>query len=255
MNKFTALVIDDDEGICAEITERLAVIDHTCHCVNNVMAAKEYLENETCDYIILDMELPLKYGDIPEICVGERYLKILRGQYPKETMPILVITAHAARRADLASNVIFNDATDFILKPLQQEGEHTLESSIAKFVDGNSAISSSPAGFPWLARKINGKKIIWQATARNGNVHTYEIGAETIRCMLLDCIFKNYRKSPVINHYDIMSACGWREKAYFAKNGGAPRGPLKGHIEVLRKDFGLDIIYVDNGIKLTQPEQ
>ena len=84
MNKFTALVIDDDEGICAEITERLAVIDHTCHCVNNVMAAKEYLENETCDYIILDMELPLKYGDIPEICVGERYLKILRGQYPKE---------------------------------------------------------------------------------------------------------------------------------------------------------------------------
>ena len=64
MNKFTALVIDDDEGICAEITERLAVINHTCRCVNNVMAAKEYLEKETCDYIILDMELPLKYGDI-----------------------------------------------------------------------------------------------------------------------------------------------------------------------------------------------
>lgn len=255
MNKYTALVIDDDEGICTEITERLAVINHACHCVNNVMAAKEYLENEDCDYIILDMELPLKYGDVPEIGVGERYLKILRGQYPKEEMPILVITAHAARRADLASNAIFNDATDFILKPLQQEGEHTLESSIAKFVDKCSLSTSTNPCEPWLSRRSQGKKMIWRAVAKNGNVHEFEVGGAAIRCMLLDCIFKNYRKSPIINHYDIMETCGWNSKAYFAKNGGAPRGPLKGHVEVLRKDFGLDITYVDNGIKVCQPER
>ena len=58
MKTYKALVIDDDLSVCSEIYDRLIVIGHECVYVNTIVDAQEYLKNNICDYIILDLELP-----------------------------------------------------------------------------------------------------------------------------------------------------------------------------------------------------
>ncbi len=256
MSAYKALVIDDDEGICQSIAERLDVLEHTCDCARSVKEARGLLKDNEYNYIILDMEIPNEFGKQPDIANGELFLKVLRNRFPKEAMPIIVITAHAARDINIGPTVVFNGATDFILKPLALVGEHTLETSIAKFVGfGNSAPKINVED-EWLTRTQvgNSNKMEWQTVAKNGNVRKYQIEVSAMRCKLLDCIFSRHRSNPFINHQDIMDKVGWYSKAYYAKKGGAARGPLRGHVAALRRDLGMNIVYFNHGIKVMQPE-
>ena len=58
------------------------------------------------------------------------------------------------------------------------------------------------------------------------------------------------------NHHDdiIRNSEFWTKETYYAKDGGAPRGPLRGHVNVLRSELGMEIEYTDFGINVTQPE-
>lgn len=254
MSDYKALVIDDDEGICESIAARLDILEHGCDCAHSVKEAKELLRTNEYNYMILDMEIPNEFGKPPDVTIGERFLKVLRSRFPKDTMPILVITAHAARDINIGPTVVFNGATDFILKPLALEGEHTLETSIAKFVGYGDGIPKADIEGDWLTRTPKGEKMLWRTIARNGHVREYLLDAGSLRCKVLDCIFILHRKSPVICHQDIMDRVGWHCKAYYAKNGGAARGPLRGHVAALRKTLGMNIAYYEHGIKITQPE-
>ncbi|MDD4817451.1 MAG: response regulator [Victivallaceae bacterium] len=250
-----ALVIDDDDGICVAVAARLDLLEHKCDCAHSVKEAKELLRMNKYNYIILDMEIPLDFGKTPELSIGANFLKVLRASFSREEMPILIITAHSERQSRLASNVIFNGATDFILKPLETEGEHTLETSIARFVGiGDQIITGNEEQEDWLSRTPKGGMMSWKTIAKDGHVREYLLGASSMRCSLLDCIFFLHKKSPVICHQDIMDKVGWKSKAYYAKEGGAPRGPLKGHVAALRKMLGMNIAYIEHGIKVTRPE-
>lgn len=254
--EYKALVIDDDDGICENIAARLDILEHKCDNAHSVKEAKEFLRTNSYNYIILDMEIPAEFGKTPSISNGEVFLKYLRSRFPREKMPILVITAHAAAQINLGSNVVFNGATDFILKPLVSEGEHTLETSIGRFIGfGDGAASGVEIEGDWLSRTPEGNMMSWKTIARNGNVRKYLLDANALRCSVLDCIFFLHKKCPVICHQDIMDKVGWKPKAYYAKEGGAARGPLKGHVAALRKMLGMNIVYMQHGIKVTQPEE
>ena len=110
----------------------------------------------------------------------------------------------------------------------------------------------------WLMREWydnNADRMIWKTVSKSGRVRSYILNTGSIRHRLLDCISKMLSRGPVITHTDLLTASqAWDRNTYFAENGGAPRGPLKGHVAVLRKALGMKISYVHNGIKVEQPE-
>lgn len=127
-------------------------------CAHSLKEAKELLQMNKYNYIILGMEIPLDFGKTPELSIGANFLKVLRASFFREEIPILIITVHSERQSRLASNVIFNGAaTDFILKPLETEEEHMLETSIARFVGiGDRIISGNEGQEEWLSRTPKG---------------------------------------------------------------------------------------------------
>ncbi len=111
----------------------------------------------------------------------------------------------------------------------------------------------------WLFREVsrsNPKMMIWKTVSKKGRERFYPVEITSIRGRLLDCINKMRFRGPVIFHTDLIEASNsWCERTYYAENGGAPRGPLKGHVARLRKVLGMKITYVENGIRVEQPEE
>jgi len=259
---YKALVVDDDDAICRCVTQRLNAIGHDCDCANCIEDARRLLAENTYDYVILDMELPIEYGKLPDISTGVYFLSSLREKFPREKLPIIVITAKMieGKNRDLASKIFYREATDLLMKPLETTGEHTIESSIRKFVekkkDGTPAVERSSE---WLFRDFdenNDKIMVWRTVAKNGTERRYPIEINSIRGRLLDCVNKMRFKNPVICHMDLMTASNvWTSASYYAKDGGAPRGPLKSHVAAFRRELGIKITYVENGITVEQPEE
>ena len=97
--KHHALVIDDDEGIRDDVQERLESLGHTCECVGCQHTARQKLEAGTkYAYILLDLQIPLRYGKKPLVQNGKNLLNQIRQTKGIENMPVIVMTAHGLER-------------------------------------------------------------------------------------------------------------------------------------------------------------
>lgn len=154
--KHHALVIDDDEGIRDDVEARLDSLGHTCECVGCQHTARQKLEAGTkYAYILLDLQIPLRYGKKPLVQNGKNLLNQIRQTKGIEDMPVIVMTAHGLDGPDLAVEVLRDGhATDFVKKPFPSNGE-TLEKRIAEALTarkrpGAAKVSGvvKPAGDP-----------------------------------------------------------------------------------------------------------
>jgi len=73
-----ALVIDDDPAILGDVRDRLQSLGHTCDCATCQEAALKCLRRRTYRYILLDMEIPVKYGRPSRIQNGMNLLQDIR---------------------------------------------------------------------------------------------------------------------------------------------------------------------------------
>ncbi len=259
--QYKALVVDDDADICRLVSDRLKAMGHDCDCVNCIEDARLLVNENKYNYVILDMELPVRYGSLPDINTGVFFLSMLRDKYTRDELPIIVITAKMEDRKNISlpSQVFYREANDMLLKPLESIGEHTLESSILKFVEKKKrAPLTASIQQEWLFRDPdeNDCSIMhWRTAAKNGKERRYTVAINSIRGRLLDCIIKMRFKNPVICHMDLITASQvWSHKTYYSPRGGAPRGPLKSHVAAFRRELGMKITYVKNGITVAQPE-
>ena len=76
-----ALVIDDDPEIRREITDILDEYGHEHDEAGNIKEARNKMLAGSYDYVLLDMELPMRYGGLLRRENGEDFLKELRAQY------------------------------------------------------------------------------------------------------------------------------------------------------------------------------
>jgi len=260
MKKLKALIIDDDPGISDMIQDMLSVIDHECDSVTSVAEARECLKNGTYNYVILDMEIPAQYGRSPMVRNGQSFLTEIRQKHNKEELPVIVITGRMVDKAEYASEMLWNDANDFITKPFPTTG-HTLEASIRRYTakkEQKTALAENPNSNEWLIYKINGSSVTWKTLARSEIIREYNLRQSTIQNRLLECIYEQYRKNHVISHFDIMPKCGWREKEYYKCENGKKtptRGPLKNHVMKLRVKLGINAEFTDGGIVVHRPEK
>lgn len=127
-----ALVIDDDPEILEEVRDRLESLGHSCDCADCQEAARACLPQRAYDYILLDMEIPIKYGRPTRVQNGKNLLREIRATEGFEEVQIVVITAHGRDGPELATEVLrgrYEGADDFVNKPFPTQG-HTLEKAI-----------------------------------------------------------------------------------------------------------------------------
>ena len=122
MDKFKALLIDDEEELVTTLVERLGYrgveADYALDGYDALLKMRE------CEYDVVLLDLKLPGMD------GSELLKLLRKEYPQ--VPVLLITGHGDPENE--TDVELMGAFDYLLKPVQ------LEDLIAKMreaVSGN----------------------------------------------------------------------------------------------------------------------
>ena len=132
-----ALVIDDDPGILEEVRDRLASLGHSCDCAGSQEEAREYLAQPAYDYILLDLEIPVKYGRPARIQNGKNLLREIRAIEGLQEVQIIAMTAHGRDGPELATEVLrgrYEGADDFVNKPFPTQGR-TLEKAIGEAME------------------------------------------------------------------------------------------------------------------------
>jgi len=150
---FHALAVDDSPEILEDVKDRLESLGHTCDCVTCLQSARESLETNSYSYVLLDLQIPVKYGRPSRILNGKNLLQHIRSMKGYEDIPIIVMTSHGHDSPDLAVEVLRgNGAIDYVKKPFPDRG-HTLEKAVqdALAASGRSrrgAARRSQAGKP-----------------------------------------------------------------------------------------------------------
>jgi DNA-binding response OmpR family regulator len=117
----TALVVDDDAGVCALLQEILQDEGFVVACVQTGQAALQRLAGPPPTVVLLDLMLP----DLP----GETVLAALRARWGA-TLPVIVSSAADARLA-LVTSTGTAATTHLLAKPFELEALLTLLSALA----------------------------------------------------------------------------------------------------------------------------
>ena len=250
MKSLKARVVDDDEQILARMKDRVLDLGHECDAVGSVYEAEGLVQDNQYDYVVLDMELPLRYGDLPSPAVGNQFLNGLRSRF--KTLPIFVVTGKEEKYTDLPKDAIFFGATAYFRKPVPTTGPLSLEAAIKKHVV--DPLNEQETSGKWLSCEDNGSTVKWKSVAKNGNPRFYQVKSGSIRATVLYRILQHIPDDPLVPHSELKKAGGWGSPEYFPKGKGASKGVIRGHVQALRKELGLVIAYSDFGIIVEQPE-
>lgn len=127
-----ALVIDDDPEIRDLLRERLESFGHECTAVGSQTEAEEMFKQHTFAYILLDLEIPIRYGRVSAKSMGENTLRNLRKDPRNGNAPVLVITAHGKDSPALAVKLMKLGAVDFLNKPFDDRLEESINEALQK---------------------------------------------------------------------------------------------------------------------------
>lgn len=99
------LVVDDDINLCRILTDELSDVGYQTHYLTGGSEALEYLNNNTTDLLLLDLNMP-----------GVDGFDVLQELSKREKKPkIIVLTAYADVKSAIESAKL--GANDFLSKP------------------------------------------------------------------------------------------------------------------------------------------
>jgi CheY-like chemotaxis protein len=163
MTAVHALVVDDHEAIRDEIRDRLDAMGHTCCLAGSSEEAQRLLGQQECvyHYVILDLEIPVRFGRLPMINTGIKLIDDVRAA--RGSIPIVVITSHAEGNPDLAVEVLRHNRTnDFVRKPFPEPGKgRTLETAITEMLTVCSGSGGASSRVAQVARQFTGGDLVF----------------------------------------------------------------------------------------------
>jgi CheY-like chemotaxis protein len=137
-----ALVVEDDGRIVETIEDTLFSIDHDHRWVTNQQDAREALQAEAFDYVLLDLQIPAK----PNRGGADKEFGIHLLEHIDKTkghdLPVIMMTANTGECLDLSSELSKKGATEFVAKPFQSKGR-TLADVIRKVLAAKSAVGAT----------------------------------------------------------------------------------------------------------------
>ena len=116
----TILIIDDNQGLCAELADRIAAMGHqsiSVHCLEDALTTLENC-SIAIDLILLDLGIPVKPEGPTRPETGLNLLDRIVSE--PGTPPIIVITSHG-KGHHLCRDVLQRGAQGFIGKPLDED--------------------------------------------------------------------------------------------------------------------------------------
>lgn len=123
-----ALVIEDHPLIVEAVAEILETLGHTWEEAGTVEEAVAKADGGSFDYILCDLELPLRYGRLPHLDNGLNLIETLSRMPSCSGRPIIAMTAHGDA-TNLELETKRRGAGDFVRKPFPSTG-HTLPEAI-----------------------------------------------------------------------------------------------------------------------------
>lgn len=253
MNKPIALVLDDDIAMQEQVVDRLLALGVDSVCVGNMTDANAEMQKQNFNFIVLDLEIPARYGSMTRIENGKLFLSLLREKYNRDELPVIVITGHGLKDTDLCTEVFGLDANDFIKKPFVSQG-HTFESAVRKYLASSREKTVADI---WLSREKVRGSTQWTVVCKDGTRRTASIRSDCKRNKILEVIYLK-QNDGVIPHQDIYDGCNWDEFEYFKKekNGSfsAKRGPLRSQMSRIEKALGIIMEIRQDGVDITRPE-
>lgn len=125
-----ALVIDDDPAIIESVSDILDSLGHDHDRADSVETARKCLDQGVYDYVLLDLEIPVRTGKFPRVQDGENLLEEIVQRRGSLSAPVIIVmTAHGTDGPDLAVDVMKKGAVDYVTKPFKTVGR-TIDKSI-----------------------------------------------------------------------------------------------------------------------------
>ena len=122
------LIVDDDKELTALLEEFLSKFKFTLTVFHNPLDALDYLKNNVCDMVLLDIMMPEMDG-----------LQVLRSLREHSEVPVMMITA----KGDVADKVVGLElgADDYLAKPFEpQELLARIQSILRRVKFSNSMV-------------------------------------------------------------------------------------------------------------------
>lgn len=116
--KYRALVVDDDPKIRETVAEILHSLGHVLDAADSQEEARTFLASGKYDYVLLDLELPVRPGSgFARLVNGENLLTEIRVNAATRVTPVIVMTGHGSDGPALAVRLMKKGAVDFVNKP------------------------------------------------------------------------------------------------------------------------------------------
>jgi DNA-binding response OmpR family regulator len=115
--KYRALVIDDDKEIIRTVGDVLTSLNHAYDSAGDQESARKMLVAGKYDYILLDLEIPVRPGRLCRIENGKNLIREIRKTPGIENLPVIVMTGHGNDSPDLAVSVMRTGADHYVKKP------------------------------------------------------------------------------------------------------------------------------------------
>lgn len=157
-----ALIVEDDPAIREALADRLESLGHDQQAACSQNEARERLSRCTYSYILLDLELPVRYGRPPSIRTGKNVLAEIRADARHAKTPVIVVTAHGHDRPDLAVEVMKAGATDFVKKPFDHL-EDAISDALARNGSNPGEASGRKGVRPLERRKLESGSLVYYA--------------------------------------------------------------------------------------------
>lgn len=121
MTIIRALIVDDDPEIIRTAGDILESLGHQYESATHQDGARKLLSVGRYDYIILDLEIPVREGRLYRIQNGKNLLEEIRRHPNTKDTPVIVMTGHGDDSPDLAVSVLTNGAVHYVKKTRMAE--------------------------------------------------------------------------------------------------------------------------------------
>ncbi len=151
MKQHTALIVEDERDMAAEIGELLHSMGYGHVAVDNLADARRLLDEGAFCFVLLDLQIKAeKFSIRPRVEAGMTFLRDLRQKHPRRSdsdmhlLPVIVVSGHAKEHEDIV-RAFQAGANDFVRKPLGQFGQD-LSTKIATCLDRSGRHNHAACG-------------------------------------------------------------------------------------------------------------
>ena len=147
--KRIALVVDDDPANREEIAAYLKILGHAFEEAASVESAKQKLEQQDFDYVVLDMCIPIEDREsYVDVKFGKSLLQHVLSEFQKE-LPVLVVSGVAKNPVDIVEIMKLRSEgalVSYVIKPFNSDHNADILKEIRGLLDDKAKSSSGDAG-------------------------------------------------------------------------------------------------------------